>query len=157
MDVDHFLTSTSPLSAADAVAALLVLDDGRYLVQLRDQKPDIFYPGHWGLFGGAVDPGESPHDALRRELREELGLAARSLQFFTRLDFDLTPIGDKMVYRIIFEVPLLSREVAGLILGEGSAMRAMTAAELLIGQRIVPYDAFVIWLHCHRARFGRPM
>ena len=53
---EHFLTSTLPLRASDAVAALIVLDDGRYLMQKRDDFPAIWYPGHWGLFGGGVEP-----------------------------------------------------------------------------------------------------
>jgi 8-oxo-dGTP diphosphatase len=32
------------------------------------------YAGQWYLPGGAVDPGESPDDAVVRELREESGL-----------------------------------------------------------------------------------
>ena len=30
--------------------------------------------GIWGTVGGAVDPDESPADAIRREVREELGV-----------------------------------------------------------------------------------
>lgn len=32
------------------------------------------YKGYWGMPGGFVNYGESPADALRRELREELGI-----------------------------------------------------------------------------------
>src|SRR5262245_53401517 len=74
---DPFLESTALLVATDAVAGLLTLEDGRYVMQLRDLKPDIFYPGHWGLFGGAIDPGESERDALCRELQEELAFRPR--------------------------------------------------------------------------------
>lgn len=31
----------------------------------------------WSLIGGAVEPGEHPADALRREVREELGVGVR--------------------------------------------------------------------------------
>ena len=58
---NHQMTSSSnrhnllqPLDAGaaqDAVAGILVLEDGRYLMQLRDDIPGIFYPDHWGLFG----------------------------------------------------------------------------------------------------------
>ena len=61
------------------VAALLVLDDGRYVMQLRDAIPRIFYPGHWGCFGGAVEAGEEPEQALRRELAEENDRDIRAL------------------------------------------------------------------------------
>src|SRR3954470_23042017 len=74
-DFSFFLDSEHPLQVMNAVAALLVLDDGRYILQLRDNKPQIFYPDHWGLFGGAVDEGEHEVEALQRELREELGFA----------------------------------------------------------------------------------
>ena len=52
--MDFFLGGEGELTPSDAAVALIVLDDGRYLLQLRDQKPKIFYPGHWGLFGGAT-------------------------------------------------------------------------------------------------------
>ena len=67
-----FLGSRTTLRPTHAVAALLRLADGRYVMQLRDSNPEIFYPDHWGCFGGAVDPGETPVAALVRELAEEL-------------------------------------------------------------------------------------
>lgn len=42
-----------------------------YLLQLRDDNPAITDPGLWGTFGGMVDEGESPDDALPREVMEE--------------------------------------------------------------------------------------
>lgn len=42
------------------------------LMQLRDFKSDIFYPGHWGFFGGSVDDGENPDETAKRELFEEI-------------------------------------------------------------------------------------
>ena len=50
---DAFLGARATLRPAHAVAALLQLADSRYVMQLRDAKPNIFYPDHWGFFGGA--------------------------------------------------------------------------------------------------------
>ena len=53
--------------------ALAVLErDGAWLLQLRDDKESILYPGHWGLFGGHLDPDETPSEAVHRELLEEI-------------------------------------------------------------------------------------
>ena len=154
MVIDYFLGSRAPLTGADAAAALLVLEDGRYLVQLRDQKPDIFYPGHWGLFGGALEAGEDPVDALRRELAEELGLTVSTVRFFAEFGFDLSELGDRKVFRRVFEIPLHSRDIAALVLGEGADLAALPAEELLLNRRVAPYDSFAIWLHFRRHRFG---
>ena len=42
----------------------------RYLFLLRNQKK---HAGHWGLVGGGVEVGESPVQALQREIVEEIG------------------------------------------------------------------------------------
>lgn len=55
--------------------AILLLGD-KCVLQLRDERPDISSPGQWSLFGGKIEPGERPPEAMIRELREELGIAA---------------------------------------------------------------------------------
>lgn len=53
-------------------------------MQLRDDIPGIVSPGCWGLFGGHLDPGESPEQGLRRELIEEIGWQPPQLRFVLR-------------------------------------------------------------------------
>ena len=76
----NFLADRHPLRGEDAVAAIITVEDGRYLMQLRDDIPRIFYPGHWGCFGGAVGSGEDGLVALQRELAEELEMPVRQPQ-----------------------------------------------------------------------------
>lgn len=56
----------------DVAAAVIERPDGCFL--LGQRAPDTFYPGYWEFPGGKVEPGETPHDALVRELHEELGI-----------------------------------------------------------------------------------
>jgi 8-oxo-dGTP diphosphatase len=51
-------------------AAVIERPDGSFL--LGQRAPDTFYPGYWEFPGGKVEPGETPRDALIRELHEEL-------------------------------------------------------------------------------------
>ena len=55
-----------------AVALAMLQRDNRWLLQLRDDLSTILYPGHWGLFGGHLEPGETPDQAVQRELEEEI-------------------------------------------------------------------------------------
>ncbi|MCP9883740.1 NUDIX domain-containing protein [Synechococcus sp. ATX 2A4] len=64
------------------VALAMAEQQGRWLLQLRDDIEGIVHPGTWGLFGGHLDPGETPEQALRRELREEIRWEAQALSFW---------------------------------------------------------------------------
>jgi 8-oxo-dGTP pyrophosphatase MutT (NUDIX family) len=149
----HFLADTHPLRGEDAVAAIITVEDGRYLMQLRDDIPRIFYPGHWGCFGGAVGPGESGSEALRRELAEELEMVAKSADEFLKLDFDLNKLGQKQCSRAYYEIKIAEEDVSGFVLHEGADM-GLFAPEELFDLRLTPYDSFALWLHFSRNRFG---
>ncbi len=51
---------------------LLENEEGLVLLQLRDNNPAIPFPNCWGTFGGQIEEGESPEQAIIREIREEL-------------------------------------------------------------------------------------
>jgi 8-oxo-dGTP pyrophosphatase MutT (NUDIX family) len=150
----NFLISRAPLSAGHAVAALLVLEDGRYIMQLRDDMPNIWYPGHWGLFGGGVDDGEDELTALHRELREELELEMTEARLFTTINYDLQPIGLHCYFRKYYEVPVTVAAWNRVVLHEGSDVRALMGDEALSLARISPYDAFALFLHHNRNRLA---
>ncbi len=56
------------------VVAAVVRRGDALLVTRRPDRPGR--PGQWEFPGGKVEPGEGEPDALRRELREELGCEA---------------------------------------------------------------------------------
>ena len=141
-------------SPSNAVAALIQLEDGRYLMQHRDNVPSIWYPGLWGCFGGAVDEGENPLEALRRELYEELNVSITNAAYFTRFDFDLTTIGKGAYYRIYYVVPMSLGEREHVVLHEGQGVQAFSGEELLNDMRLAPYDAFALFLYHNRQRMS---
>lgn len=64
--------SSSPLALRLIVAAALVDEERRILVQKRPQGKPL--AGLWEFPGGKIEAGESPEDALVRELQEELDI-----------------------------------------------------------------------------------
>jgi 8-oxo-dGTP pyrophosphatase MutT (NUDIX family) len=149
-----FIGGVTKLTPADAVAALLVLEDGRYVMQLRDPLPSIFYPDHWGCFGGALDAGESASDALIRELEEELEFVPRDFCEFTRFDFDFSNLGQGKIFRIYYEVQVPMTAFDRFVLHEGAEFEAFEGGDLLIRHRVTPYDAFAVWAHLNKSRFN---
>lgn len=68
-----------------AVTAGAVITDGRGRVLLLKHR---FRPGTgWGMPGGFMETGEQPEEALRRELREEVGLEVEKVKLLATRAF----------------------------------------------------------------------
>jgi 8-oxo-dGTP diphosphatase len=68
----------------EVAAAVLQKPDGTFL--LAQRPPDKIWAGYWEFPGGKIEPGETPHHALVRELREELGITvATAYPWLTRV------------------------------------------------------------------------
>jgi 8-oxo-dGTP diphosphatase len=107
------------------VAIAILYQEDKFLMQLRDNIPTIKYPGQWGLFGGHIEPGETPEVAVKRELIEELSYELSSIAEFK-------VYADETVVRHVFQAPLLV-ELNQLVLGEGWDMGFLTPEDIRRG------------------------
>jgi 8-oxo-dGTP diphosphatase len=103
----------------------------QFLMQLRDDIPGIAYPGHWGFFGGHLDPGEQPEAAMWRELNEEIGYTPPTLTLFKSY------CHDPSVTRHVFVAPLIV-SLDALTLHEGWDMALFTVEDVHRGDRYSP-------------------
>lgn len=62
-------------------ASAIICWDKKILLFLRDNKPTIPYPDYWQLPGGGIEKGETPDEAVRRELEEEVSYVPKSLNY----------------------------------------------------------------------------
>ena len=70
----------------EIAAIILENDEGKFLLYLRDNKPDIPFPGYWDLIGGHIEEGETPEEALIREFKEELDLDLKEYTFYRKYE-----------------------------------------------------------------------
>jgi 8-oxo-dGTP diphosphatase len=110
----------------EVAVCILYTSDDRFLLQLRDDVPNIIYPGCWGLFGGHIEAGETPEIAVVREIQEEISY---NLTGATKFTVDRQ---ESHVVRHIFSAPL-HVGLADLVLGEGWDMGLLTLAEIATG------------------------
>jgi 8-oxo-dGTP diphosphatase len=146
--------SGSQAYEAESASAILVTENGRLLMQLRDDGKPIAFPGHWGCFGGHVEAGEDLHDAIRRELTEEIGHTPADLRLLTSYVYQLAPQGRVFWEReSIFVGEIAEAMVPALTLMEGEAMQLWRLDDLLRQPRIVPHHAAALMIF---ERLGTP-
>ncbi|SLN27286.1 nucleoside triphosphate pyrophosphohydrolase [Falsiruegeria litorea R37] len=55
-------------------AKIALIEGTRVVTYLRDNKPEIPFPGLWDLAGGGQENSETPEQCALRETKEEFGL-----------------------------------------------------------------------------------
>lgn len=110
------------------IAAIIFENDrGELLFYLRDNKPGIPFPRHWDLFGGHVEEGETPEQALVREVKEEIGFDLKEYKFFRKYECtegDAYP-NVKYIYSGRINIP-----AEELTLNEGDELRYFAPEEV---------------------------
>lgn len=109
------------------VAIALLIREGQFLLQLRDNIPTIVYPGHWAFFGGHIEPGETPEAGVWREVQEEIGYVPPWLKQFVRWEHE-------NIVRHVFYGPLVVPPTQ-LQLNEGWDLGLWTVADIERGEK----------------------
>jgi 8-oxo-dGTP pyrophosphatase MutT (NUDIX family) len=128
MDLEQ--AETSGDRSRPVVAVAILHQDGKFLMQLRDDDPRIMYPGHWAFFGGHLEPGESPETGVRRELLEEINYCPEELTLFHIWT-------DGQVTRHVYH-GILGAKLGDLILTEGLDMQLLNLEDIQRGDRYSP-------------------
>lgn len=126
---DDFPTLGAFVPADTQAGALTIIEDaeGRILLQLRDLKDGIYWPGKWGLVGGGIEGGEDIMTAALREIEEEVGLKLSAA--------DLTPFvktmsaSERRSNLYIFHTQL-DLSPSDICLGEGAGFAFWTRAQI---------------------------
>jgi len=105
------------------VVAAILERDGRVLIGQR--KPEQSHPLQWEFPGGKVEAGETPEQALARELEEELGIRGATGEEIARYSF--TYPGRDPILLFFFRVTTYAGDVRNLVFQE---MRWEPAAAL---------------------------
>jgi 8-oxo-dGTP pyrophosphatase MutT (NUDIX family) len=145
-----------PLPNLHIVSAVLFTSDGRYLLQLRDDKPGLPLRDHWAFFGGEVDPNEAPKDAIIREVEEELTYHPNNCRWFHEAVYVLPLHHRNIVRKAYYLIEIKPEEVSSMVLCEGSDLKLWSVTEILALDRVAPWDLSVVLLHSREEVIYRP-
>ena len=107
---------------------------GRLLLVRRGHDPQR---GRWSLPGGRVEAGESPEQAVEREVLEETGLAVRAGAPVGRVRIQ----GDAVVYDVLdlvctlvalTDVPVAGDDAADVLFADAAALAGLDCTPLLV-------------------------
>lgn len=122
------------------ISKIILYNDNRILLQLRDNNPNIPYPNTWTLFGGSILEGESPEETLKREISEELGFSlTRCSKLFTKnRNQDGVSVEDNI---FTAKVP---EEILNQTLREGQKMQFFSLKELEKINVFIPFKEYIL-------------
>ena len=124
------------MAVRDVSVFILYTSSGHILLQHRTDDA-IRLPGYWAFFGGGIEKGENPTEALKREIREELSYQVQNPQFLLA---QKVRDGENDNTKYVFVEQYQDQP---LQLGEGQAMGWLSPDETQ-GLKMIDHDRFVV-------------
>lgn len=119
---------------ASSAVAWLETNDGRIVIVKSD------YKAHWAVPGGIIDAGETPRQAVRREVMEEVGITL-PLDAFTFESVSHVPHADLGVfYQFIFSAKVSDEQVAEIVLRVSEIEEHKLVTRDEVYTKNLPYD-----------------
>ncbi|MEK6859335.1 MAG: NUDIX domain-containing protein [Nanoarchaeota archaeon] len=72
--------------------SIIIFYDEKGNILLQDRREISKHGEEYGFFGGGIEENETPDEALKREIKEELGITIKEYEFFKK---------DKMIFKTI--------------------------------------------------------
>ncbi len=108
---------------------ILINPEKEILLYLRDDNPLISHPGYWDFIGGGIENCESPLEAIKREVKEEIGIKLKKIINIGEVYYKKDSLGFEDVYNFIFkgEIDLPANKIK---LNEGRELRYFKLSQL---------------------------
>ena len=117
----------------------------KYLFQIRDQKPKIWFPGYFGFFGGIIDKNESPLKAIKREILEELNQPILRSKLLLKINLRMKEFR-KGRERYYFLLDLEKNFEEKLVINEGAGFKLLPIEKIDL-KKMIPWDLTAIYYH----------
>ena len=117
----------------------------KYLFQIRDQKPKIWFPGYFGFFGGIIDKNESPLKAIKREILEELNQPILRSKLLLKINLRMKEFR-KGRERYYFLLDLKKNFEKKLVINEGAGFKLLPLEKIDL-KKMIPWDLTAIYYH----------
>ena len=124
------------MAVRDVSLFILYTSSGHILLQHRTDDA-VRLPGYWAFFGGGIEKGENPTEALKREIREELSYKVQNPKFLLA---QKVRDEENDITKYVFVEQYQDQP---LQLGEGQGMGWFSPDETH-GLKMIDHDRFVV-------------
>ena len=124
----------------------IVVVKNKYLLQLRDNKKNVYYPNFWGLFGGGLNENETHKKCLEREINEETNLLVKATKDILSVNFNMINLKKKR--QISYYICEILKKT-NIILTEGQKYKFFSYNQIT-KINIVPMDFVAINSHYYK-------